>query len=103
MARGSCGAVFGLSSSWRTSVLFRDGESGGDVGEVTQPLREVAEQLVMPSIVFLREEAEIVPRGDGPVEHTSRLVKAILTCQALDQPERAGHEGSLAAAFAPVA
>src|SRR5215212_5199390 len=83
--------------------LFRDGESGGDVGEVTQSLREVAEQLVMLSIVFLREEAQIVPRSDGPVEHASRLVETILTCQALDQPERAGHEGSLLAAFAPVA
>ena len=77
-------SVFGLSSSWRSSVLLRDGESGGDVREVTQPLREVAEQLVMLSIVFLREEAEIVPRGDGPVEYAPRLVEAILTCQALE-------------------
>jgi hypothetical protein len=47
----------------RLSWLLDYGKSGGDVGEVTQPLREVAEQLVMLSIVFLREEAD---RCDAP-------------------------------------
>src|SRR5215217_9101972 len=87
----------------RLSRMLGYGEGSGDVGEVAQPLGEVAEQLIIPGIVFLCEEAKIVSRGDGPVEHAPRLVEAILTCQALDQPERAGHEGSLLTAFAPVA
>src|SRR5262249_38687855 len=64
------------------------------VGRVDQPdvrerLREVAEQPLLVRVVLLRQEAEVVPDAEQPLEERTRLGRAPEKRERIDQPERA--------------
>src|SRR5205085_3552076 len=53
-------------------------ERRGDMGVVTQALREVTEQPRVLWVVLLGKKAEVVRARERPVEHLTRLVEPIL-------------------------
>src|ERR671933_2022669 len=95
---GSAGATWrrppGSAPRELRAVLLGDRDGRGDVREVRQALREVAEHLLRVRVVLLGEEHELVRGRDGAVEHRARLVEPALARQALGEPERTGEEGA---------
>jgi len=59
-------------------------------------LREVPELALQDGVVFLCEQAEVVPQREQVLEDLARLVEAPLQAQIVRQPERARKEGALA-------
>ena len=68
-----------------------------DEGEVAERLREVADLPAARDIVLLGQQAEIVAQADEPLEQRLRFRDASVTCERVDQPERAGQELTLVA------
>src|SRR5207253_9392565 len=98
----------GVAPTFRRSVragqapaLLVEGDGGGHVGEVADPLGEVPEELAGLDVVLLGEQAQVVGRGDGPVEDAPGLLQASLAGETLHEPEGTGHEHALLA-FEPV-
>src|SRR5438034_9771352 len=83
--------------------LLVEGDGGGHMGEVADALGEVAEQLAVLDVVLLGEQAQVVARGDGPVEDPARFVQPALAGETFREPERAGHEDALVALESVVA
>src|SRR3954471_15253110 len=69
---------------------------GGDEPEVTQRLREVAEEGAVGRVDLLGIEADVVREAGELVEQRGRLVGPAGGRQRLDEPERARQERALA-------
>ena len=59
-------------------------------------LRKVADEPLRDGVVLLREQAEVVAKVEQRMEEGLGLLSPALERQHLDEPERAGEEGSLA-------
>src|SRR5256885_12063428 len=63
--------------------------------EMAQALGEVPQHGSTRGVELLRVQAEVVRRGDGPVEHPPGVLHLPLSRQTFGQPERARDERSL--------
>src|SRR5438046_6507627 len=97
------GTTARLLGAGEAFALLVEGDGRGHMGEVADALREVAEQLAVLDVVLLREQAQVVSRGDGPVVDPARFFQPALAGQAFDEPERAGHDYALVPLKAVVA
>jgi hypothetical protein len=72
------------------------GDRGGQVGEMGEALREVAEQLAVLRVDLFGEQAQVVGGCDGARGPGAGLVEPALAGEAFGEPERTGQEGPLA-------
>src|SRR5690242_703894 len=79
----------GSESSLKRLADLRQRVARRDVRQMSQPLREIAQQLAGLRLDLLREQPEIVGFGDRQVERLARLLDVAAARQALNQPERA--------------
>src|SRR6266545_2670658 len=77
-------------------MLARQVERGVDELEVRERLREVSEQSLRRRVVLLRDEPELGPHREQPLEQRVRLVVLAEQLEAVDEPERARQEDPLA-------
>src|SRR5512132_740797 len=94
---GLAGAEGVLGDRRAGPIGLGQGDRGRDVGQVRQPLGEVAQQLPAVAVVLLGGQAEVAAAGRHPAEQLPGLLHAALVGQALGQPERAGDERALLA------
>src|SRR5436190_17044330 len=83
-------------------VVLGERHGRGDVREVREALREVAEDLPCARVVLLAEQTEVVGGLRGPVECSLGLLDPSLPGEALDEPEGAREERALLALQAVV-
>src|SRR6185437_15959314 len=69
----------------------------GDQGDMGESLREVADQALLARIVFLGQQAEVVPQRQKPFEEPSRRSSTAEQDEIIDEPEAAGEERTLPA------
>src|SRR6185437_3386378 len=69
-------------------------EGRGDVSEMREPLREVAEELLAAHVVLLGEQPELVRASRRVLEELVRLRLAALFREHLREPERAGEKNA---------
>src|SRR6266702_3360609 len=78
---------------WQLSLRLRDGPGCIHKADVTEGLREVAQQLVTRRIYLLSEQTDIIRIGNRLFEGLPGLLDLPGQCLRLGKPERAEQEG----------
>ena len=95
-ARAPLRAPLSSAAGGEAAVAARQREDGVDEREVRERLREVPDLPPGRDVVLLREEPEVVPEREQPLEELLRLLAPALQHHHLHEPERAGQERPLA-------
>src|SRR5438552_15759010 len=74
---------------------LRDGPRRVHQPDVTERLREVAQQLASRRVHLLRQEADVVDERRGTAEHLARPRDIAAECQRMGQPEGIEEEAAL--------
>src|SRR6266568_7214263 len=78
---------------WQLSLRLRDGPGCIHETDVTEGLREVAQQLITSWIYLLCEQADVIRIGNRVFEGRPGLLDLPGHCLCLGKPERAKQEG----------
>src|SRR6266702_7571304 len=78
---------------WQLSLSLRDGPGCIHEANMTEGLREVAQQLVTRRIYLLGEQADVIRIGNRLLEGLPGLLDLPGQCLRLGKPERAEQEG----------
>src|SRR5438046_1328001 len=103
VVRSSCIVPSRLSRGYTRSGVPRvlcglaDGPRRVDEADVTERLREVAEQFPGRRVDLLGEQSQVVAVADGSLEHGPRPVGLAGAGEGFGEPERAEEEGALLA------
>src|SRR5690606_28262886 len=75
----------------------RQPERGVDQRDVAECLREVPDLALVHRVPFLGKQAEVVTKGEQPLEEPAGFVNPADHREVVGHPERAGKEGALVA------